>query len=405
MGVARRCDIYCRVVDNFGDIGVLWRLARQLGDEFGWRVRLVVDDLTAFRRIEPTIDDTKPKQWCGETEVFAWKCPPIGDFADRELLETVASGRSSWRRVWQTRDTYPVYGEHRRPEIRPHSRLIEVPDIVIEGFGCELPEIVATGMAAQHPQPHWLNLEYLSAESWVAEHHLLPSHHPQLGIAKTFFFPGFEAGTGGLIRERFVQVPPPSTATHQPLNVFLFAYDLRASAAVASVVAESPQVQALTVPAGALADRLAAAHLPKLDVAAFVPQREFDAMLASFDLLFVRGEDSLVRAIWTGKPFVWQIYPQDDRVHWPKLEAFLDLYCRGLAPPAESSLRRLWHRLNDIPSEQIVGSESLGRLWQDYLSHLPEIAVHAHRWTASQMKLPDLASNLSAWVEKSAKSP
>jgi hypothetical protein len=359
MAVVRRCDIYCRVVDNFGDIGVLWRLARQLGEEFGWQVRIVVDDLAAFRQIEPGIDDSKPQQWCGQTEVFAWKYPPIGDFVD----------------------------------------------VVIEGFGCELPESVVTGMAAQHPQPHWLNLEYLSAESWVAEHHLLPSRHPRLGITKTFFFPGFVAGTGGLLRERYVPMPVPPSPPQPPLTLFMFAYDLPVSAAFASVVAESPQVQALTVPTGALAHRLAAAQLPKLEVAAFVPQREFDDLLARFDLLVVRGEDSIVRALWSGKPFLWQIYPQDDSAHWPKLDAFLHLYCRGLSSPAEASLRRLWYLLNDIPTEQHGQPRLPEETWGDYLNHLAEIAAHAHRSTTAQMKQPDLASNLAAWVEKSAKTP
>ena len=38
-------DIFCRVIDNYGDIGVCWRLARQLANEFGQTVRLWVDDL------------------------------------------------------------------------------------------------------------------------------------------------------------------------------------------------------------------------------------------------------------------------------------------------------------------------------------------------------------------------
>ncbi len=39
------CDIFCAVVDNYGDIGVCWRLARQLAHEHGMTVRLWVDDL------------------------------------------------------------------------------------------------------------------------------------------------------------------------------------------------------------------------------------------------------------------------------------------------------------------------------------------------------------------------
>ncbi|MBY0444112.1 MAG: elongation factor P maturation arginine rhamnosyltransferase EarP, partial [Burkholderiales bacterium] len=38
-----RWDIFCRVIDNYGDIGVCWRLARQLSFEHGFAVRLMVD--------------------------------------------------------------------------------------------------------------------------------------------------------------------------------------------------------------------------------------------------------------------------------------------------------------------------------------------------------------------------
>jgi uncharacterized repeat protein (TIGR03837 family) len=57
---------------------------------------------------------------------------------------------------------------------------------------------------------------------------------------------------------------------------------------------------------------------------AHMPQAEFDHLLWACDLNFVRGEDSLVRALWAGKPFIWHIYPQDDGAHLVKLGAFLD---------------------------------------------------------------------------------
>jgi uncharacterized repeat protein (TIGR03837 family) len=78
----------------------------------------------------------------------------------------------------------------------------EVPgDVVIEAFGCTLPEPYLTAMAALPRPPRWINLEYLSAEPWVAGCHGLPSPQPG-GLAKYFFFPGFQPGTGGLLRER-----------------------------------------------------------------------------------------------------------------------------------------------------------------------------------------------------------
>jgi uncharacterized repeat protein (TIGR03837 family) len=54
-------------------------------------------------------------------------------------------------------------------------------------------------------------------------------------------------------------------------------------------------------------------------------QDDFDHLLWACDLNVVRGEDSVVRALWAGKPLVWQIYPQEDAAHIPKLDAFLDM--------------------------------------------------------------------------------
>jgi uncharacterized repeat protein (TIGR03837 family) len=56
----------------------------------------------------------------------------------------------------------------------------------------------------------------------------------------------------------------------------------------------------------------------------WLSQQDYDKLLWACDMNFVRGEDSVLRALWTGKPFVWQIYPQQDDVHLLKLTAFLE---------------------------------------------------------------------------------
>ena len=48
-----RWEIFCQVVDNFGDIGVCWRLAADLVSRGYGSVRLWVDDWAALRRINP----------------------------------------------------------------------------------------------------------------------------------------------------------------------------------------------------------------------------------------------------------------------------------------------------------------------------------------------------------------
>ena len=141
--LAFTCDIFCRVVDNFGDIGVCWRLARQMHAEFGNAPRLNVDDLSSFKKNAPALDLTLTQQFIQGIEIIVWKKAPT-------LLPS---------------------------------------ECVIEAFGCELPRDYLAAMATQATTPVWLNLEYLSAESWVGEHHLMPSPHPRLPLTKTFFSP------------------------------------------------------------------------------------------------------------------------------------------------------------------------------------------------------------------------
>ncbi|NDE27856.1 MAG: DUF2331 family protein, partial [Burkholderiaceae bacterium] len=70
----------------------------------------------------------------------------------------------------------------------------------------------------------------------------------------------------------------------------------------------------------------------------FIPQDDFDYLLAQCDFNIVRGEDSFVRAQLAGRPFIWNIYPQDDGAHLVKLSAFLDLYLKEAPPDLSNSV-------------------------------------------------------------------
>ncbi|HAF55386.1 MAG TPA: elongation factor P maturation arginine rhamnosyltransferase EarP, partial [Thauera sp.] len=151
-------EIFCQVVDNFGDIGVCWRLARDLARRDAAGVRLWVDDWAVLTRICPAA---------------AGMDPASGGTLDGVSL-----------RHWTPAFAASVPGE-----------------IVIEAFACELPAAQLEAMAAMAVAPVWINLEYLSAEDWVAGCHGLASPHPRLPLTKHFFFPGFDENTGGLLRE------------------------------------------------------------------------------------------------------------------------------------------------------------------------------------------------------------
>jgi len=318
-------------------LGVCWRLSANLAQR-GHQVRLWVDDATALAWMAPEANTN--------SEGTALDAPPTGQVVVRP-----------WAAPLRPQDV--------------------ASDVWVEAFGCELPEHFLTWAHLAHKDvsnashPVWLNLEYLSAESYVERSHRLPSpvmSGPLKGRTKWFFYPGFTHQTGGLIREPWVQEElqsrrstgsKPVKSKPYPQTSTLFCYEPEA-------LAEAMQLATLNTPGhqwqvahgrGALAFEAAyrqalrswPQHLAKPSFHLLPPlsQIQFDQTLASSDLNFVRGEDSLVRALWAGKAFVWHIYPQDDGAHGAKLNAFLDWL------QAPESLRRFHLRWNGLSQEPL----------------------------------------------------
>ncbi|MDN3920283.1 elongation factor P maturation arginine rhamnosyltransferase EarP [Roseateles violae] len=346
-------DLFCRVIDNFGDVGVAWRLAADLAGR-GQRVRLWIDDASAL----------------------AWMAP--GGAPDGvEVLRWEAASEPG----------------------------VQVGDIVIETFGCELPAAFVARMAERGsqglPAPHWLNLEYLSAEPYVERSHGLASPQysgPGRGLDKHFFYPGFSARTGGLLREpgllaereRFdgaAWLAARGLARQRGERVVsLFAYANPQLPALLDLLAADPaQPTLLLVCPGSAQQQLALqAPRPHLRWQAlpYLSQPDYDRLLWASDLNFVRGEDSFVRAQWAGQPFVWQIYPQEDGAHAPKLGAFLDLFLAAAGPALAAATRALWRGWNGLAD------------WPAALPEMAESRAQALLWRAHLAAQPDLASQL-----------
>jgi len=309
-----RWDIFCQVVDNHGDLGVCWRLACALAAR-GQQVRLWIDDARALAWMAP--EATRPSA----VQVLPWTQP-----LDARLLASLPPA-----------------------------------DVWLEAFGCQIaPDFVAASARqasardSNHPnQPVWINLEYLSAEPYVERMHGLPSpvlHGPASGWTKWFFYPGFTPATGGLLREddldaRQAGFDRRAWLARQGIDwqgeplVSLFCYEPPALAAWIARLRQAAGPTRLLVTAGRAAqavqrvledekplrrtsserEQLSISYLP------YLSQSAYDELLWACDLNFVRGEDSLVRALWAGQPFVWHIYPQpEDDAHHAKLHAFLD---------------------------------------------------------------------------------
>ncbi len=342
-------DIFCRVIDNYGDIGVCWRLARQLASEHGKRVRLWVDDPGSLKPMVPSFDETLDCQQCCGVEIVRWDA---------------------------------------------NSRIDTVADVVIEAFACELPPAYLVAMADKTPRPCWINLEYLSAEAWVDGCHGMASPHPSLPLTKYFFFPGFSPDSGGLLREKTLPVAPVwESSADESLDISLFCYETAPVADLLSLLTGSPQPIRLHVAPGKPLAAIVAewgndrarGNLRILPFD-FLPQADYDALLRRCDINFVRGEDSFVRAQWAGKPFVWQIYRQDEDAHLVKLEAFLDRYTAGLnekTANAAVNLKKAWN-----------SGIGLAVAWGEFMAERQEIARHGRDWAARLAEKPDLAEAL-----------
>ncbi len=400
------CDIFCRVIDNYGDIGVAWRLARQLADEYGVEVRLFVDDLASVGKIapgvaavdvvalekrgllDPSVVPAKAGTQFLQTSDLQTKLDPGLRRGDK-VVRFVEASKNKVHKISQFPAIY-AWGT---------SSILAPADLVIEAFACELPPAYLQKMATREQKLVWINLEYLSAEPWVAAHHLLPSPHPQLSLTKYFFFPGFAANTGGLIRERALTPAATASAPRQDaLRLYVFGYDASAMPEKIGELAATDTVASVTLAEGALAtrvaDRVSEQGIAKTNVVNFVPQTQFDDLLADYNILFVRGEDSFVRAQYAAKPFIWQIYPQADDAHFIKLDAFLQRYCEGMPNACAAAVHELWMAWNGAPGKDFQA------LWRAFLQYLPALQQHAVIWRNLLYAQPDLASNLMTFCQK-----
>lgn len=376
MSAPQSVTIFCQVIDNFGDAGVCWRLARQLVKQEKLQVTLWMDDLSRLQRLRPMIEPQAERQQVDGITLRRWH-----EGADFEA---------------------PA-------------------DLVIEAFGCRLPESVIEAMAAALPPPVWINLEYLSAEPWVETCHALPSPHPRLPLKKYFYFPGFTTRTGGLLKESGldgqrlalqqdpvarrdflaqlgVSVPPKTTL------VSLFCYPSAPLDALFAAMQSGSPVLCL-VPEG-VADLALARLCPQrlttglahtvgnlqVQRIPFLAPDDYDRLLWCCDLNMVRGEDSLVRAQWAQRPFVWQAYEQEAFAHLDKLQALLDHYVIGLPAALSSTVTQFWRSWNGAPD---------GRPdWPALQASLPALQAHGEQWGRQLSLQAELARSLIEFAGK-----
>ncbi|WP_076411363.1 elongation factor P maturation arginine rhamnosyltransferase EarP [Shewanella sp. UCD-KL12] len=374
-------DIFCTVIDNYGDIGVTWRLARQLSNDFNISVRLWVDDLNSFTHILPALDPALDSQTHQGVTIIHWQNPLVIK--------------------WQAGD------------------------VLIEAFACELPSSVTSELERLDKPPSWINLEYLSSESWVDDCHGLPSLQSN-GIAKHFYFPGFSKHSGGLIcetglldqvtqwqadkahRAALLQKLSIEGVNESDTLISVFSYETSALTTLCELWSQSttpvhalvPQGKSLTsiqpLFSNALlqpGDCVTLGSL-SLHILPMTDQVSYDQLLWSCDFNIVRGEDSFLRAQWAKRPFIWHIYPQENDAHLDKLKAFFTRYSRSL----DNETSHAWQQLNIGFNQQ--DNQTVAAQWQKLHLKYPQLTSHATKWPVEAINDADLATRLVQFVKK-----
>ena len=367
-------DIFCEVIDNFGDAGVSWRLARAL-TAHRLSVRLWINNLSCLKQLRPLLDENLTEQALDGFRVIAWND--------------------------QTELNY------------------QPADLVIEAFACRLSEAMLDRMAEEKPTPTWINLEYLSAELWAFQSHGLPSLHPRLPLTQHFFFPGFISGSGGLIREdgliqaraKFDVEPRLAflknlgcEVSPETLLVSLFCYEHAPVDELFNAMRLGPPTLCL-VPEGVATKNLT--HFMGNDLSVgrqvtdgqltikiipFLHPDDYDRLLWSCDVNFVRGEDSLVRAHWAQQPFVWQLYRQAEDAHLIKLAAFLDSHCHDLSEENAHAVKAFWQAWNGETGSILD--------WPSFCKALPMLVPHYRHWSAQVASVDELTIQLIRFAGK-----
>ncbi|WP_325313909.1 elongation factor P maturation arginine rhamnosyltransferase EarP [Kingella oralis] len=361
------CWLFCTVIDNFGDIGVSWRLAQELRQRLGWQVHLWLDNLAALQAIAPDAPAALPCAHQG-IQLHAWQEAQHADL-----------------------DNAPT------------------PDLVMETFACALPPNVHAVIQAHRPV--WLNWEYLSAEDWAIRTHAMPSLQAN-GCEKYFWQMGFVPESGGLLREAdyveqmdaFKQRQPENTPSLKTaaLHIFAFGYASDIWQKWAAALAEQEREIVLHCAGKPLQTSLSAwgnvSGSLKIINQNFVPQAQFDRALWAADVLIVRGEDSFVRAQLAGKPFFWHIYPQAEAAHLDKLAAFWHTHHRHAAPTAavQHAHQALSNELNGAAD---LTHPQRRQHWHTLLAHFADWQRSAHAWQQYLLTQSDAVSRLHDWLQ------
>lgn len=367
-------DLFCSVIDNYGDIGVCYRLAKELARN-KVEISLYVDDLPTFKKICPQILPTQNIQYLNDDNILVKK--------------------------WVT-DDYSY----------------EPSNVVIEAFACNISPSFTDKFTNS---TIWINLEYLSAEKWVESCHKLPSLQNN-GVKKFFFFPGFTPNTGGINFENNFCKISSKLAKDFVINKFelspdikdffmclIFTYENENLFPLIENIIKYKKKVIFLIPDSRSAVYLKTSPLLQkfkliysniiFHFFPMISQDEFNYIIKASDFNIVRGEDSICQAIMSGKPFIWHIYKQKENAHIDKIKAFLEEYCLDLSSPIANVFKNAFITFNTITNNYNLEYSS----FSDFMIKYEEICSYSEKKTAKLFNNRNLCSNLLRFIEEKNK--
>ena len=125
----------------------------------------------------------------------------------------------------------------------------------------------------------------------------------------------------------------------------------------------------------------------------FVSQKDFDPLLWSSDIVFIRGEDSAARAMIAGVPFLWHIYHQDDDVHMLKLRALEGRFENCFE---DKALFKKWCKLQEAMNEGEFDPD----IFSDLIDQLDQWKKASECFSKKIRAIGSLAEKLSEQIKK-----
>lgn len=340
-------DIFCEVIDNYGDVGVSYRLARELKKYYPLKkIRLIIDKTDELNLIKKNFDNI---------EIIKFS----------ELNEQIKTS-----------------------------------DLIIECFACNIPCIYME--KAYTESKILINLEYFSSEDWIEDFHLQESFLGKGNLRKFFFMPGISPKSGGLIIDNDFIKRKETVEKNRSFYLKKFnleeGYDL-----IGSIFSYEKNFEELISTLNKLGKKILLLimsektqrnfikyfdNVNKYDKIQFVklpfyPYDEYEEILSLCDFNFVRGEDSFARALLLGKPFLWHIYPQTENTHMIKLKSFLNRYC-----PDCKELKDSFIRYNSSDDS-----------YEYFFKNLNKIEEHNKKYSQYLLKNCNLIKNLNNFLE------